>query len=162
MAQSRCHNRVMSRSSSLAVLYEHPEWFQLLFAELDRRGIPWAPLHAEEFLFDPEEPAPYGMVVNRMSPSSHRRGHGNGIFTVLEYLRHLEETGVQAVNGSPAYSAEISKARQLDLFRLSGVGYPKARVINHSARVLEAARGLQFPVVFKPNVGGSGARIVRF
>ena len=162
MARNGCHNRVMSRSHSLAILYEHPEWFQLLFSELDRRGIPWAPLHAEEFLFDPEEPAPYGMVVNRMSPSSHRRGHGNGIFTVLDYLRHLEETGVQVVNGSAAYSVEISKARQLDLFRLSGVGYPKARVINHSSRVLEAARGLQFPVVFKPNVGGSGAGIVRF
>jgi hypothetical protein len=35
-------------------------------------------------------------------------------------------------------------------------------VVNDAARVLEAADGLRFPVVFKPNVGGSGAGIVRF
>ena len=156
------HNGVMQQVRSLAILYEHPEWFQLLFAELDRRGIPWTPLHAEEFLFDPEQDAPYQLVVNRMSPSSHRRGHGNGIFTVLDYLRHLEQSGVEVVNGSSAYAVEISKTRQLDLFRRCGVSYPRARVINHPSRVLEAAEGLQFPVVFKPNVGGSGAGIVRF
>jgi len=100
--------------------------------------------------------------VNRMSPSSHRRGHGNGIFTVRDYLAHLEEEGVPVVNGSAAYAVEISKARQLDLFRRCEVGYPKARVVNHPSRVREAAEGLRFPVVFKPNVGGSGAGIVRF
>jgi hypothetical protein len=146
----------------IGILYEHPEWFHLLFNELDRRGIPWQPVHAESLLFDPEEPAPHRLLVNRMSPSSHRRGHGNGIFTVRDYLAHLEETGVAVVNGSAAYAVEISKAWQLDLFRRTRVGYPKARVVNEASRVMEAARGLRFPIVFKPNVGGSGAGIVRF
>jgi hypothetical protein len=149
-------------SSSIGILYEHPEWFNLLFAELDRRGIQWSPLHAERLLLDPEQPAPHALVVNRMSPSSHRRGHGNGIFTVRDYLWHLEQNRVDVVNGSAAYAVEISKARQLDLFRQAGVSYPKARVVNHPSRVLEAAQGLQFPLVFKPNVGGSGAGIIRF
>src|SRR5215467_10329671 len=108
---------LMSHEPSLGILYEHPEWFQLLFAELDRRGISWSPLHAENFLYDPECPPPYSLVVNRMSPSSHRRGHGNGIFTVRDFLTHLEENGVPLVNGSSAYAVEISKARQLDLFQ---------------------------------------------
>ena len=152
----------MSLTPSIGILYEHPEWFTLLFGELDRRGIPWSPIHAEHLLFDPEQPAPHALVVNRMSPSSHRRGHGNGIFAVHDYLAQLEESGVEVVNGSRAYAVEISKARQLDLFRRCGVEYPKARVVNHPSRVVDAARGLQFPVVFKPNVGGSGAGIVRF
>ena len=152
----------MSNQAPIGILYEHPEWFQLLFNELDRRAMPWQPVHAESLLFDPEQAAPYSLVVNRMSPSSHRRGHGNGIFTVCDYLAHLEETGVPVVNGSKAYAVEISKAWQLDLFRRTGVGYPKARVINAATKAVEAARGLQFPVVFKPNVGGSGAGIVRF
>lgn len=147
---------------SLGILYEHPEWFNLLFAELDRRGIGWSPLHADHFLYDPERPVPHDVVVNRMSPSSHSRGHGNGIFTVRDYLSHLEEAGVAVVNGSAAYAVEISKARQLDLFRRCGVAYPRARVINHPSRIAEAAQGLRFPVVFKPNIGGSGAGIVRF
>ena len=151
-----------SASKSIGILYEHPEWFNLLFNELDRRGLPWAPLPAADFVYDPEQPVRHSLVVNRMSPSSHRRGHGNGIFTVRDYLRHLEETNVPVVNGSAAYAVEISKALQLDLFRRCGVGYPKARVVNSAARVLEAAQGLRFPIVFKPNVGGSGAGIVRF
>src|SRR6202011_3434074 len=94
---------------SLGILYEHPEWFTLLFAELDRRSIPWSLLHAERLLFDPECPVPHALVLNRMSPSSHRRGHGNGIFTVRDYLSHLEENGVDVINGSAAYAVEISK-----------------------------------------------------
>ena len=152
----------MSHERALGILYEHPEWFQLLFAELDRRGIAWSPLHAENFLYDPEGAIAHALVVNRMSPSSHRRGHGNGVFTVRDFLFHLEHNGVSVVNGSTAYATEISKARQLDLFRGCGVAYPKARVVNDARRVVEAARGLQFPIVFKPNVGGSGAGIVRF
>lgn len=152
----------MSATSSLGILYEHPEWFNLLFAELDRRGIPWSPLHAERFSFDPAEPVRHALVVNRMSPSSHGRGHGNGIYLVRDYLAHLEENRVPVVNGSAAYAVEISKARQLDLFRRCGVGYPRARVVNHASLVARAAAGLQFPIVFKPNVGGSGAGIVRF
>ncbi len=146
----------------IGILYEHPEWFQPLFNERDRRASSWLPDHAESLLFDPEAPAGFSLAVNRMSPSSHRRGHGNGIFTVRDFLAHLEETGVPVVNGTKAYAVEISKAWQLDLFRRIGVGYPKARVINAAEQAVVAARGLQFPVVFKPNVGGSGAGIVRF
>src|SRR5882724_1650719 len=128
----------MSSGTTIGILYEHPEWFNLLFAELDRREIAWSPIHAECFSFDPEAPVPYSLVVNRMSPSSHRRGHANGIFTVRDYLGHLEEEGVPMVNGSAAYAVEISKARQLDLFRRCGVGYPRARVLNHPSRIREA------------------------
>ena len=146
----------------IGILYEHPEWFELLFSELDRRGLPFSKLPADALLYDPAAPPTLDLVVNRMSPSSHRRGHGNGIFLVRDYLRHLEENRIPVVNGSAAYAVEISKAWQLDLFRRCGVGYPRAVVVNHASRVLEAARALTFPIVFKPNVGGSGAGIVRF
>src|SRR5207249_2159190 len=43
-----------------------------------------------------------------------------------------------------------------------GVPYPRARVINHPARAPEAAQGFRFPVIVKPNIGGSGAGIRRF
>ncbi len=146
----------------IGILYEHPEWFELLFNELNRRNLPFTKLPADALLYDPTAPPNLDLVVNRMSPSSHRRGHGNGIFLVRDYLRHLEENNIPVVNGSPAYAVEISKAWQVDLFRRCGVGYPKAIVVNHASRILEAARALTFPIVFKPNVGGSGAGIVRF
>src|SRR5258708_30621280 len=97
-----------------------------------------------------------------MSPSAFLRGHGNAIFFVREFLRHMEEIGVPVLNGSRAYEVETSKALQLDIFERLGVNYPRARVINHPAEAVAAAQGLTYPVIVKPNIGGSGAKIQRF
>jgi len=43
-----------------------------------------------------------------------------------------------------------------------GLPYPAARVINDPADAPAAAEELEFPIVVKPNVGGSGAGIQRF
>lgn len=147
----------------LAIFYEHPEWFTPLFAELDRRGIPYARLLAHEHHFDPaERRSPYALVVNRMSPSAYTRGHAGAIFYTANYLAHLKVTGANVLNGYEAYSLEISKARQIDLLERLGLRYPRARVINHASQAPAAARDLTFPVVVKPNIGGSGANITRF
>jgi hypothetical protein len=147
----------------LAVLYEHPDWFRLLFAELNRRGIEYTEIPAHRLVFDPEIDAlPAPLILNRMSPSAWKRGHGNGVFAVKEYLRHAEERGAAVINGSKAYEVETSKARQIDLFRKAGVAYPRARVINHASQALPASAGLRFPIVVKANIGGSGAGIFKF
>jgi len=148
---------------AIGIYYEHPEWFRPLFAELDRRGLPYQRIRADESGFDPAaSEIPYGLVFNRMSPSAHLRGHGSALFYTGAYLRHLERLGVRVLNGSGAWQTEVSKARQLALFETLGVAYPRARVIHRSGQAPWAARGLRFPVVVKPNVGGSGAGIRRF
>ena len=147
----------------IAVYYEHPEWFRPLFAELDRRGTPYVRVDAARHSFDPgagEER--FALLLNRMSASAHLRGHGNAIFYTRQYLRHLERLGVRVVNGSRAFDYETSKALQLSLFTSLGLRFPHTRVVNDLGEVREAARGLSFPVVVKPNVGGRGAGIVRF
>jgi hypothetical protein len=147
----------------IAVLYEHPEWFKPLFAELERRGVRWEALDASVHSFDPGElNVPYSLVVNRMSPSAWTRGHASAIFQTLHYLAHLEGIGGNVVNGYRAFSVEISKARQCALFARLGVRYPRARAINDASRAGAAARGLRFPVLVKPNIGGSGAGIRSF
>ncbi|HEV2121743.1 MAG TPA: hypothetical protein VGW38_03085, partial [Chloroflexota bacterium] len=146
----------------IAIYYEHPEWFKPLFAELERRGVPYVKLHADEHRFDPAEPAPYSLVFNRMSPSAYLRGRGHAIFYSLAYLAHLRQQGVRVVNGYDAYQTEISKAAQLSLLESLGLPYPKARVIHHAAQAAAAAEGLRFPVVVKPNIGGSGAGVQKF
>ncbi len=147
----------------IAILYEHPVWFQPLFAELDRRGIAYEELHANELAFDPgERRCNYSLVVNRMSPSAWTRGHAPAIFHTLHYLAHLEEIGADVVNGHSAFQVEISKARQCGLFARLGLRYPAARAVNKLAQVASAADGLRFPVLVKPSIGGSGAGIRSF
>jgi glutathione synthase/RimK-type ligase-like ATP-grasp enzyme len=147
----------------IGILYEHPEWFKPLFAELDRRGVPYEPIHAGAFSFDPAEgTSPYSLLVNRMSPSAWRRGNGQGIFQTLQYLAHLDDLGAKVVNGHRAFSVEVSKARQISLLAGLGLPHPRARAISHPSAAPAAADGLRFPVLVKPNVGGSGAGIRSF
>ncbi len=147
----------------LAVFYEHPEWFTPFFAELDRRGISYDRLLAYAHRFDPSErECPYDLVVNRMSPSAYTRGHERAIFYTLQYMAHLKAIGANVLNGYDPYLYEFSKARQIGLLHHLGVHYPRARVINDPSQAPAAAGGLTYPVIIKPNIGGSGAKIVRF
>ena len=147
----------------IGVYYEHPDWFRPLFAELDRRGTPYVKVDAARHRFDPGAAAePFALLFNRMSASAYLRGHGNAVFYTRHYLRHLEQRGVRVVNGSRAFDYETSKALQLSLFAALGVEFPRTRVVNSLDEVREAARGLTYPLVVKPNIGGRGAGIVRF
>src|SRR2546428_12345524 len=144
----------------IAIYYEHPDWFRPLFDELDRVGVPYVRLDAANHRFDAADGRPpYSLVFNRMSPSAYLRGHGNAIFYTLHYFAHLKSHGVRAINGYDAYVTETSKALQLSLLQRLGLPYPRARVINHASQAAVAARDLRFPVVVKPNIGGSGAGV---
>lgn len=152
-----------TRERPLAIYYEHPDWFRPLFLELDRRGIPYERLDAASHRFTAGDGRPsYALLFNRMSPSAYLRGHANAIFYTLHYLAYLKRHGVRVINDYDAYVTETSKALQLSLLEGLGLRYPTARVINDPALAVGAARGLRFPVVLKPNIGGSGAGIRRF
>lgn len=148
----------------IAIYYEQPNWFKPLFAELDRRGTPYIKLdaigHAYAIEEHPEQH--YSLVVNRMSPSAWNREHGDAIFYTLGFLDHLERRGVRVINGLQAFRTELSKAAQLSMLGGLGLPYPKARVIHRASQVLAATDGLRWPIVVKPNIGGSGAGVKRF
>ncbi len=157
------YDNLPASSQRVAVFYEHPEWFKPLFAELDRRGVSYDRLLAYEHRFDPQQRhSPYALIINRMSPSAYLRGHERAIFYTLEYLAYLKEIGANVFNGYDAYLYEFSKARQVRLLDRLGLPYPRARVINHPSQALAAAEHLAFPIIIKPNIGGSGAKITRF
>ena len=152
-----------SQPLPIAIYHEHPDWFRPLFAELDRRDVPYVRLDAAAHTYDPSESSvPYSLVFNRASPSAYLRGNANTTFYTLHWLRHLERLGVPVVNGSRVYGVELSKATQLDVLESLGLPYPASRVINSPAQAVLAAQGLRYPVLVKANVGGSGAGIVRY
>jgi hypothetical protein len=147
----------------IAVYHEHPDWFKPLFAELERRGLPYVRLDASKHAFDPSErDAPYSLVVNRASPSAYLRGHVQSTFHTLHWLRHLERIGIPVVNGSQVYAYELSKATQLDLLEELGLPYPRSIAINNVDLAPSVAAQLRYPVLVKANIGGSGAGIVRY
>ncbi len=155
--------QLQDSEAPIGVLYEHPAWFEPLFDEMDHRGLSYERIDAHRLAYDlAERSAPYSLVINRMSPSSWLRGGENALFSTGGYLRHLESLGVPIVNGYESFGFEISKARQLAVMERLGVRYPKARVITNPLDAVAAADGLEYPVLVKPNIGGSGGGIVSF
>jgi hypothetical protein len=160
---SETNNRDFGLEKPIAIYYEHPDWFRPLFQQMDERGVPWLKIDARHHNYDVASPErEYSLLFNRMSPSAWQRGLGHGIFYTLNYLAHLEGKGVRVVNGYKCFSHEISKALQLTNLEKLGLPYPKAWVINHPSQALAAAAAIGYPVVIKPNIGGSGAGIERF
>lgn len=150
--------------AQIAIYYEHPAWFERLFAALDRRGLPYVKILVPEHVLDPAAaPVHDGVIAfNRMSASASTRGHADTLAYAADLLTALELRGIPVINGTRAYAFETSKAKQLALLASLGLGFPKSRVIHRADQAVKAARELRFPVVFKPNIGGRGAGVVRF
>ena len=162
MSETTSRNR-NAASKPIAIYYEQPNWFVPLFQQLDARGVNWLKLDARYHQYDAASPeGEYSLLFNRMSPSAWQRGVGHGIFYTINYLKHLEDKGLRVVNGSRAFTHETSKALQLALLERLGLPYPKARVINHPSQAVSAAEQVGYPLILKPNIGGSGAGIKRF
>jgi len=147
----------------IAIFYEHPDWFKPLFAELDSRSIDYAKIHLNGHLFDPCVDAfPYSLVVNRVSAYPSTVSAPHVVLYVKQYLAYLEGIGTPVINGWRSYEVGTSKALQMQIFSKLGLNSPKSLAIHHAAQAVDAAEKLQFPVLIKPNVGGSGAGITLF
>lgn len=147
---------------ALHVLYENPAWLPPLESALRRRGIDYELHHTDGGSFDLSGEPPDGVYLNRMSPSSHTRGHQAGVRFAVEYLAHLEAHGRRVINGSRAFALELSKVRQDRALRAFGILTPRTVAVVGRDRLPGAARELGVPFVTKHNQGGKGLGVQLF
>jgi glutathione synthase/RimK-type ligase-like ATP-grasp enzyme len=150
-------------TAQLAVLYEHPQWFQPLFAALERRGMPYVPIKLGGHSFDPasrDVPAP--LILSRVAQSSFLREPEHPIFYAAALLDHWQRCGATVLNGRKTLAIDSSKARQLALISSLGLAIPETRVVHSARDLLAATEGMVFPLLVKANIGGSGAGITRY
>jgi glutathione synthase/RimK-type ligase-like ATP-grasp enzyme len=147
----------------LAVLYEHPKWFEPLFATLDRRGVSYAAIRLSDHRFDPASPdIPAPVVFSRVAMSSFLREADHGIFYAQALLAHWQANGARVLNGADVIIVDASKAQQLSLISRLGYAIPDTRVVHRREDLVGASRGMSWPLLVKANIGGSGAGIVRY
>jgi glutathione synthase/RimK-type ligase-like ATP-grasp enzyme len=147
----------------LAVLYEHPQWFQPLFAALERRDLSYEAIELSGHRFDPgvrEAPAP--LVLSRVAQSSFLREPEHPIFYAATLLDHWARCRARVLNGAEVLAIDSSKARQLSLIASLGYAVPKTRVVHRTRDLAAAAEGFSYPLIVKANIGGSGAGIARY
>jgi hypothetical protein len=153
----------MPNSPSLAIVYEHPEWFKPLFAALDRRGVAYRAIPFQDHGFDiAEKDAPAPLVFSRLAMSSFLRQDEHPIFYAQSLYAHWELNGTRVINGTASLAIDASKARQMSVIKSLGLDIPATHVVHRQADIVAATKGLRFPVIVKVNIGGSGAGVSRY
>ena len=147
----------------LAILYEHPTWFEPFFSALERRGVSYDAIRLSDHGFDPASTAiPAPVVLSRVAMSSFVREAEHGIFYAEALLAHWAANGARVLNGADTIAVDSSKARQLSLISRLGYSLPETRVVHRRQDLLAAAATMRWPLLVKANIGGSGAGIVRY
>jgi hypothetical protein len=142
----------------LVVLFEHPEWQKPLFSALDRRGVRYGKFDLKRGAFDPDRVPDAPLYFNQASPSAYVRGNTRAVPFALSLMRSLELGGARVLNGSPAFSLELSKSAQAALMHRLNIPHPRTLAFNDVEAGLAGWEG-PWPALLKPEQGGSGARM---
>jgi len=144
------------------VLYENPDWLPPLVAGLEAEGFDVDLIELVEGGIDPSEIPADGIWMNRISPSSHTRGHDTTIPLAREFLFWLQSHGRRVVNGIDQFELEMSKLRQDLVLRKYGIQTPKTLLGVGPQQLLKLARHFDGPFITKHNQGGKGLGIHLF
>jgi hypothetical protein len=151
--------------SKLHVIHENPAWLPPLAEAFDRVGLPWAEMDLSRGTFDLSAPPPDGIFYNRMSASSHTRGHRYAAELTAGVLAWLTRHGRRVVNGPRALDLEVSKVRQYAALEAAGLTVPRTVMVQDDhAAVIHAAQKYfaPGPLILKPNRGGKGLGVRLF
>src|ERR1044072_7892781 len=144
------------RSPRVYVIHENDEWVVPLRKNFADRGIPFAEWHLGEGGLDLRRPPPPGAFYNRMSASSHTRGHRYAPELTGAVLAWLKGRGAVVVNGERALQLELSKVAQYEALRKFGIETPPTLAVVGKDNIAEAAGRLGYPVILKHNRAGKG------
>jgi hypothetical protein len=146
----------------IAVLDEHPNWLNPLYDEFQKRGVDYVKIDISFASYDPENSDILPFYINRLSPSASKRGHDAVFSYTLNYIQYLESLRARVINGSHTVLLETSKAQQALLLRRLGIPQPKTIVLNDLSHIKNYLDFFSFPIIVKPNRGGSGMYIKRY
>ena len=144
------------------ILYENLLWIPPLQEALEREGLRVRLVHVNEGIIDPSTPPPEGIWMNRISPSSHTRGHVHTVELARHLLYWLESHGRRVINGLCAFELEMSKLRQDLVLRRHGIRTPRTVLAVGREHLLEAAATFDGPFITKHDQGGKGLGIRLF
>jgi len=144
------------------VIHENPEWSAPLFAALARRGLPYRDWYLESGSFDLSEAPPEGVFYNRMSASSHTRGHRYSAEYTGAVLAWLDGHGRRVVNNGRALQLEISKVAQYTALARHGILTPRTVPAVGREAIVEAAASFEGPFITKHNRAGKGLGVRLF
>ncbi len=149
----------------LNLLHEHPTWSVSLLRRFEERGLNVLALDVGTMI--PSVPVPNAgstidLWVNRVNAMPSTGRSASVVAATSHFLLALETAGQPVFNGYRSFALGGSKAAQAALFAEAGAAAPAAVLIAQPSQALAAAEEIGYPVLTKPNIGGSGAGIARY
>ena len=144
------------------ILHENNEWVEPLRVALTGRDLPFAEWFLDTGTLDLTVPPPDGVFYNRMSASSHTRGHRFAPEHAAAVLAWLECHGRRVLNGGRALQLEVSKVAQYAALEAHGIRTPRTVAVVGRQTLVEAARRFPPPFITKHNRAGKGLGVRLF
>ncbi len=147
----------------ITVLHENSAWVEPLRAAFAELELPYDEWFLDRGVIAFDKTPPEGVFYNRMSASSHTRGHRYAPELTRGILTWLEAHGRRVVNTSRALALELDKLGQYAALGRAGIRTPRTLGAVGREHVLEAARNFgPGPWILKPNRGGKGLGVRLF
>ena len=144
------------------IIHENDEWTLPLKLELKKLEVNFEDWHVEKANIDLGKNPPEGIFYNRMSASSHARGHRYApefTATILNWLKHHKR---RIINNGNALALEISKSLQYLKLNEAGIKTPKSIYCNSKEHIVKAADHFSKPFITKHNRAGRGLGVKLF
>ena len=148
--------------SKIHVIHENDAWVIPLRGAFEELGLPFEEWHLDKGLVDLSAAPPEGVFYNRMSASSHTRGHRYAPEYTGAVLAWLEAHGRRVVNDSRALRLEISKVAQYSALRDYGIRTPRTIAAVGKANIIDAAQRMTGSFITKHNRAGKGLGVRLF
>jgi hypothetical protein len=142
--------------SQVHIIHENSAWIEPLRREFAALGTPVAEMFLDQGMLDLTSAPPPGVFYNRMSASSHTRGHTYAPEYAAAVIEWLERHGRTVVNGRRALQLEVSKVAQYQALAAFNIPTPPTIAVVGTGNIREAAEKLGYPVILKHNRAGKG------
>jgi len=147
---------------NIYIIHENNEWIIPLEEELNKINVPFEKWHMNSTTLDMSLEPPLGIFYNRMSASSHTRGHRYApefTSTVLDWLEFHKR---RVINNSRALKLELSKSLQYRELQKEGIRIPQTVFAKDKEQLLELGNSFSQPFLTKHNRAGRGLGIKLF
>ena len=152
----------MPMKKHIYIIHENEAWTKPLVAKLKDKDLPYEEWYLSHGLIDLTQTPPEGVFYNRMSASSHTRGHRYAPELTGAVLDWLERHDRKVLNNSRALQLEISKVRQYAALEKCGITTPKTIAAVGEEELIRAAEKMDSPFITKHNRAGKGLGVQLF
>ena len=144
------------------IIHENDEWVEPLRVHLNDLQVTFEEWHMDKVKINTLNAPPLGVFYNRMSASSHTRGHRYAPEYTAVVLNWLEFHNRRVINNSRALSLEISKSLQYKELEKEGIKIPNTVYARDKEQLLHLGKSFPLPYLTKHNRAGRGLGIRLF